>query len=186
MDVVRTWVRNKTTLEMSFDGFEDFILSKDSLALFEELYTRHVEHDIDRLNFAMEKVQAYVQEHKTFGQAKELLDLLVSKAATIHGDTILCKDNYAFVWSYVVSTLHDKGASLGLQAVKTYMQETVELGNVPVSYLVALGQDSAKSIQRQLDEAEQKANAEKAEREYRRTHPTDPDERRKLFASRFK
>ena len=189
---------------MAFDGFEDFVLSEDSLALFEELYTHHVGEDIDRLNFAMGKVNDYVKEHKTFGQAKSLLDLLVSKATTIHEETVLCEDNYAFVWSHVVATLNAKGASLGLHTVEEKMRETVKLRNVPVSYLLALGHDAARAIQKQLDEAEAKEKKQQAakeaeaqrlkaeedakqrEEERKRTHPTDPEERRKLFASRFK
>jgi len=189
---------------MAFDGFEEFVLNDDSLALFEELYTHHVGEDIDRLNFAMSKVNGYVKEHNTFGRVKDLLDLLVSKAATVHEDTLLCEDNYAFVWSHLATILNAKGASLGLQTVEEKMRETVKQHNMPVSYLLAIGNDAARSIQKQLNEAEAKEKqqqavkeaeaqrleeeeeAKKMEEDHKRTHPTDPEERRKLFASRFK
>jgi hypothetical protein len=188
---------------MAFTGFEEFVLTNDSLGLFEELYSRHVEEDVDRLNFAMGKVEAYVKEHKTFAQAKDLLDLLLRKATVIREETILCEDNYPFVWTYVSTMLTVKGATLGLQAVEAKMRETVRQRTMPVSYLMALGQDSARSIQSQIDateaeeqrvkeeaaekirKAKEEEEARAAQEAYARTHPSDPEERRRLFASRF-
>ena len=177
---------------MSFHGFEDFVLTSDSLGLFEELYTYHVGQDVDRLNFAMGKVDVFVKENKTFGQARDLLDIFVNKASEITGDTVLCEDNYTFVWTYISAILTEKRATLGLQAVQEKMKETAKERTMPVSYLLALGHDSAKSIQKSMDEAEAKETAERQERERLRiqkerekTHPTDPEKRRKLFASRF-
>lgn len=195
---------------MAFEGFEDFILTDDSLGLFEELYTHHIGEDIDRLNFAMGKVETYLKEHKTFGQAKDLLDLLVRKASEIHEETILCEDNYAFVWTYLSTILTAKGCALGLQRVEAKMRQTVKERTMPVSYLLALGQDAANTIQKALDEADLKDQEAKRlemekeeqerrlererreeekrlekEREREETHPTDPEKRRKLFASKF-
>lgn len=195
---------------MAFEGFEDFILTGDSLGLFEELYTYHVGEHIDHLNFAMGKVETYLKEHKTFGQAKDLLDLLVRKASEIHEETILCEDNYAFVWTYLSTILNAKGCALGLQMVEEKMRQTVKERTMPVSYLLALGQDAAKTIQKSLDEANLKVKEEKRlemerkeeekrlemereeeekrlemERQREETHPTDPEKRRKLFASKF-
>jgi len=179
-----------------FQGFEDCILNSVSVSLFEELYTHHVGGDIDRLNFAMGKLDRFMDDHATFSHTRDLLDLLVSKASQVTEETVLSEDNFPFVWSYIRLILETKEATLGLATVKAKMDEVAPLRNMPVSYLLALGIDSARERQKAIDSAEaaerearvaeeEAEEATKRQAEWERLHPSDPEARRKLFASRF-